>query len=53
MAKFFIDYQAWTEIEADTIEEAKKKFWRKVYNGIPCRGAEIDSWEMEEEEDVE
>ena len=53
MAKYFIQYQAWTEIEADSWEEIKEKFWGRVYKGIPCRGVSITDWDKEEEEDVE
>lgn len=39
MAKYFIDFSSWVEVEADSEEEARAKFWNGEYkergeNGI-------------------
>ena len=33
MAKYFIDFSSWVEIEADSADEAKAKFWNGEYDG--------------------
>ena len=47
MAKYFIDFSSWVEIEADSADEAKAKFWNGEYDGYGER--EITGIETEEE----
>ena len=47
MAKYFIDFSSWVEIEADSVDEAKAKFWNGEYDGYGER--EITGIEKEEE----
>ena len=47
MAKYFIDFSSWVEIEADSADEAKAKFWNGEYDGYGER--EITGIEKEEE----
>ena len=32
MAKYFIDFSSWVEVEADSADEAKAKFWNGEYD---------------------
>ena len=48
MAKYFIDFSSWVEIEADSADEAKAKFWNGEYDGYGER--EITGIEKKEEE---
>ena len=47
MAKYFIDFSSWVEVEADSVDEAKAKFWNGEYDGYGER--EITGIEKEEE----
>ena len=47
MAKYFIDFSSWVEIEADSADEAKAKFWNSEYDRYGER--EITGIEKEEE----
>ena len=47
MAKYFIDFSSWVEVEADSADEAKAKFWNCEYDGYGER--EITGIEKEEE----
>lgn len=47
MAKYFIDFSSWVEVEADSADEAKAKFWNGEYDGYGER--EITGIEKEEE----
>ena len=47
MAEYFIDFSSWVEIEADSVDEAKAKFWNGEYDGYGER--EITGIEKEEE----
>ncbi len=51
MKKFFVDYSAYCEIEAETPDEATNIFWRFIDEGkvLPAHVLEIDS--VEEAED--
>lgn len=53
MKKFYVDFSGWTEIEAESAEEAKDIFWEDIYKkvSIPMYDVEIDCLEEEEEED--
>ena len=46
MKIFNIDYSSYCQIKAETIEEAKRKFWEMVEIGfLPCKIVEIDNIE--------
>ena len=47
MAKYFIDFSSWVEVEADSADEAKAKFWNGEYDKYGER--EITGIEKEEE----
>ena len=47
MAKYCSDFSSWVEIEADSVDEAKAKFWNGEYDGYGER--EITGIEKEEE----
>ena len=47
MAKYFIDFSSWVEVEADSADEARAKFWNGEYDGYGER--EITGIEKEEE----
>ena len=47
MARYFIDFSSWVEVEADSADEAKAKFWNGEYDGYGER--EITGIEKEEE----
>lgn len=47
MAKYFIDFSSWVEVEADSADEARAKFWNDEYDGYGER--EITGIEKEEE----
>ena len=47
MAKYFVDFSSWVEVEADSADEAKAKFWNGGYDEYgEC---EITGIEKEEE----
>lgn len=43
--KWYVDYSGYCEIEANTPEEAREKFWEYISGGdpLPCNYYEIDS----------
>lgn len=46
MKIFNIDYSSYCQIQAETIEDAKAKFWEMVETGfLPCEIIEIDNIE--------
>lgn len=51
MAKFWVDFSGYCEVEAETPEEAEEKFW----NGIqrPSTACENDVYDIESIEEVE
>lgn len=46
MKVFNIDYSSYCQIKAETVDEAKTKFWELVETGyLPCKIVEIDGIE--------
>ena len=47
MAKYFIDFSSWVEVEADSADEAKAKFWNGEYD----KYGECEITDIEKEEE--
>lgn len=53
MKEFWVDFSGYLKIEADTPEEAERKFWKFVNNGISLTGELSDDvWDIEAIEEV-
>jgi acylphosphatase len=50
MKEWYVDFQGSIKVYAETRDEAKRKFFDIIYN-TPVQYAEIDSCELEEEEE--
>lgn len=51
MKEFWIDFSGWTKIQAETAEEAEKKFWEQHYESNFPWG-ETDQIEVDTIEEV-
>ena len=49
MARYFIDFSSWVEVEANSEREARAKFWNGEYNR--CGESEIIGIERDDEEE--
>lgn len=53
MKEFWVDFSGYLKVEADTPEEAERKFWKFVNNGISLTGELSDDvWDIETIEEV-
>lgn len=49
MKQFWVDFSGYVKVDADTAEEAEKKFWNFVYRNFDCSHSDLsdDVWDIE------